>query len=292
MTGEPPDARDRLARQRLDAGLRRAGRPPERPLHDPGRAVPVDRPRVGGPRRRADRRLPVRRAPRDARSRWSPRRSTGSTASSWARRCRSRRPRRRPARSASFASTRWRCCRSAATTWPTTSTTGCDRRPSTTDAKLPRIFLVNWFRKDDDGQLHLAGLRREQPRPRVGLPPLRGRGRGGRDADRAGSRRRATQHRRARPAPERAARAAHGGRRRTSGSSCPRWRSTWRASAIGCRTRSRRSSRRWSGVSAPTDTAARAGRCTSGSRSRWSPRARGRGSTSTSRPISIGGCSA
>ena len=36
-------------------------------LHDPGGAVPVDRPGVGGPRRRADRRVPVRRPARDGR---------------------------------------------------------------------------------------------------------------------------------------------------------------------------------------------------------------------------------
>ena len=48
------------------------------------------------------------------------RRSTGSTACSWRRRCRWRRRRRPPARSASSASTRSPCCRSAATTWPTT----------------------------------------------------------------------------------------------------------------------------------------------------------------------------
>ena len=48
---------------------------------------PVDRRRVGGPGRRADRRLPVRRPPRLASCRWSARRSTGSTACSWARRC-------------------------------------------------------------------------------------------------------------------------------------------------------------------------------------------------------------
>ena len=41
-------------------------------------------------------------------------------------------------------------------------------------------------------QVHLAGLRREQPRPRVGLPPLRRRGRDGRVADRAAARRRAS----------------------------------------------------------------------------------------------------
>ena len=117
-------ARDRLARQRLDARLRGARRAPERPLHDARGAVPVDRARVGGPRRRADRRLPLRRPPRDRRAAGPARRSTGSTASSSARRCPRRRPPPRPAPSASCASTRWRCCRSAATTWPTTSPTG------------------------------------------------------------------------------------------------------------------------------------------------------------------------
>ena len=117
-------ARDRLEGQRLDARVRRAGRAPERPLHHPGGAVPVDRARVGGPRR-ACRSTPSCSAAAARRCcRWSPSPSTGSTASSWARRCRRRRPPRPPARSASCASTRWRCCRSAATTWPTTSSTG------------------------------------------------------------------------------------------------------------------------------------------------------------------------
>ena len=57
-------ARDRLARQRLDAGVRQTGRPPQRPLHHAGLAVPLDRPGVGGPRRGPDRRLPLRRPPR------------------------------------------------------------------------------------------------------------------------------------------------------------------------------------------------------------------------------------
>ena len=44
-----------------------------------------------------------------------------------------------------------------------------DRRAAD-GAKLPRIFMVNWFRKDEDGQVPVAGLRREQPRARLGLP--------------------------------------------------------------------------------------------------------------------------
>ncbi len=47
-----------------------------------------------------------------------------SRASTWARRWARRRPPRRPARSARCGATRWPCCRSAATTWATTSGTG------------------------------------------------------------------------------------------------------------------------------------------------------------------------
>ena len=84
----------------------------------------VDRARVGRPGRRADRRVPVRRAPRDDR----PARERGVRLG--ARRVPGRDdvrgdhggPGRRGRRSC--ASTRSRCCRSAATTWPTTSGTG------------------------------------------------------------------------------------------------------------------------------------------------------------------------
>ena len=100
------------------------GRPPERPLHRAGVAVPVDRTRVGGPEGRADLGDPVRRSPRHQR----PARDRGPVV---APRCLPRLDhvvgedgsrRRQP--SASCASTRSRCCRSAVTTWATTSGTG------------------------------------------------------------------------------------------------------------------------------------------------------------------------
>ncbi len=66
---------------------------------------------------------------------------------------------------ASCAATRSRCCRSPATTWPTTSTTGC--RSVATSHNPPRIFGVNWFRTRRRRQLRVAGLRREHAGARV-----------------------------------------------------------------------------------------------------------------------------
>ena len=51
MTEETPGPPDGLEGQRLDPGVRDPGRPPQRPLHRPGRAVPDHRARVGGPAR-------------------------------------------------------------------------------------------------------------------------------------------------------------------------------------------------------------------------------------------------
>ena len=97
MTGEPPDARDRLARQRLDPGVRRARPPTRTPASRPRRrSAPPSRP--SGRTRPACRSTPsCSAAAARPRCRWSRRRSTGSTASSSARRCRrdDRRRRRR-----------------------------------------------------------------------------------------------------------------------------------------------------------------------------------------------------
>ena len=79
-------APDRLARQRLDAGVRDPGRAPERALHGAGVPGPGDR-RPSGTTRpacRSTRSCSAAAAPRSCR--WSARRSTGSTACSWARR--------------------------------------------------------------------------------------------------------------------------------------------------------------------------------------------------------------
>ena len=75
----------RLEGQRLDARQRRAGRPPQRPLHRPGGAVPVDRTGVGGPRRACRSRRSSSAAAAPPTSRSSPSPSTGSTACSSAR---------------------------------------------------------------------------------------------------------------------------------------------------------------------------------------------------------------
>ena len=58
-----------------------------------------------------------------------------------------------------------------------------------TDAdKLPKLFWVNWFRKDDDGTFLWPGLRREQPGAQVGRRAGRRRRRRGRHRHRPGAR--------------------------------------------------------------------------------------------------------
>ena len=155
--GRPAGARDRLARRRLDAGRRirpRRTRTRASRWRSPSARRSI-RSGTRPPACRSTRCCSAAGAPRWCRS--CTRRATGSTACSSARPCPRRRPPRPPGRSASCASTRWRCCRSAATTWPTTSPTG-SRSAAHQGAQLPRIFYVNWFRKDDDGKFLWPGF--------------------------------------------------------------------------------------------------------------------------------------
>ena len=72
--------------------------------------------------------------------------STGAPAFTWARPWARRPPLQRPARSGKCDAIPWPCCRFAAITWAIISGTGsrCNAR-----SRTPRIFHVNWFRKDD-----------------------------------------------------------------------------------------------------------------------------------------------
>ena len=115
----------RLEGQRLDARPRE--RRPLTPTPGSPRRPARTRPsRPSGRTRRASPSVPSSSAAAGPRScRWSSSPTTGSTASSWVPSWPRRRRPPRPARSATCAGTRSPCCRSAATTWPTTSRTGC-----------------------------------------------------------------------------------------------------------------------------------------------------------------------
>ena len=124
MTDHAACASDRLERRGLDAGLRPPRRPSECALHRARQPVPVHRPGLGEAGGRADQRLRLRRPhePRHAARvpglQLEPRRLSGRD-HGLRRHRRGHRRGRQPC-----AATPWRCCPSAATTWPTISATG------------------------------------------------------------------------------------------------------------------------------------------------------------------------
>ena len=107
--------------------------------------------------------------------------------------------------------------------------------PDRDAADLPRQLVPQGRRR----QVPLAGLRREQPRARVDLPPLQRGGRDGRDADRPRAGRGRARHSRARDLRRGDARAAHGRPGADARPAAAGGGASSPSSAIGSRTRSR-----------------------------------------------------
>ena len=158
----------RLAGPRLDARARRSPprirtRASRRRRRSAPRSIPTGRTREACPSARSS-----SAAAEQGHAARVPGASTGRTACTsprpWARRRPPRRSGRRPC-----GAIRWRCCRSAATTWPTTSALARRRAPPAQPAAhLPRE-LVPQGRAD--GKFLWPGLRREHARAQVDRRP-------------------------------------------------------------------------------------------------------------------------
>jgi phosphoenolpyruvate carboxykinase (GTP) len=166
-------APDRLARQRLDARRETPAAHPNARFTTFRPRRPGDRAGVGGPGRRADRRDAVRRARRSTvvplvheALDWEHGVFLGSMMSSET----------TAAAAGTVGEAALRPVRDAAVLrlqhGRLLRPLARDRAPAT-GAKLPKIFYVNWFRKDEDGRFPVAGLRRELARAGVGVRALR-----------------------------------------------------------------------------------------------------------------------
>ena len=135
---------------------RRSCRAPELPLLHPHRAVPHRRPRMG-----LSSGVPISAILFGGRRASTVPLVTQSL--SWQHgcssppRCPRKPPPRPPARSASCAATRWRCCRSSATTSATTSALARHRRERK-PGPIAENLHVNWFRRGDDGRFLWPGF--------------------------------------------------------------------------------------------------------------------------------------
>ena len=155
-----------------------------------GRPVPVDRPRVGGPGRRADLGHPVRRpagdqrAARDRVLRLGARRVPRLDHELGDHRRPGRRRREAALRPLRHAAVLWLQHGRLLRHW-------LEIGAATDAEKLPKLFWVNWFRRGDDGSFLWPGFGENSRVLKWIIERVDGRGRGGRHPDRPGARPRA-----------------------------------------------------------------------------------------------------